>query len=88
MKGDVGMSNHEKERKFKEPTPKQGEIHNPIPTSLFVQDRTTLYLLDKIIQNRLSVYDLKQECSKQRCRDGVMNSPCFRVGSSSFLSFS
>ena len=35
MKGHGGMSNHEKERKLEEPTPKQGEIHNPIPTFLF-----------------------------------------------------
>ena len=35
MKGDVGMANHEIERKLEEPTPKQGEIHSPIPTSLF-----------------------------------------------------
>ena len=63
MKGDIGMSNCEKEWKLEEPTPKQGETHNPISTSLFFQDRSTLflYVLNKIIQNRLSVYDLKQE---------------------------
>ena len=82
MKGDVGMSNREKEeRKLEEPTLKQGETHNPISTSLFFQDCTTLflYLLNKIIQNRLSVYNLKQKFSKQKCRDGVMNFSLFLV---------
>ena len=35
MKGDVGMSLHEKERNKKMPTPRHKVIHNPIPTSLF-----------------------------------------------------
>ena len=35
MKGDVGMSLHEKERKKKMPTPRYKVTHNPIPTSLF-----------------------------------------------------
>ena len=35
MKGDVGMSPHEKENKGMS-TPKQKLIHNPIPTSLFI----------------------------------------------------
>ena len=35
MKGDVGMSLHEKERNKKMPTPRQKVTHNPIPTSLF-----------------------------------------------------
>ena len=34
MKGDVGMSLHEKERN-KMPTPRHKVAHNPIPTSLF-----------------------------------------------------
>ena len=34
MKGDVGMSVHEKGNK-KMPTPRHKLIHNPIPTSLF-----------------------------------------------------
>ena len=38
MKGDVEMSGHEKERDKKTPTPRQKVIHNPIPTSLFLQD--------------------------------------------------
>ena len=36
MKGDVGMSPHEKKANKRMPTPKQKLIHNPIPTSLFV----------------------------------------------------
>ena len=35
MKGDVGMSLHEKERNKKVPTPRHKVTHNPIPTSLF-----------------------------------------------------
>ena len=35
MKGDVGMSLHEKERNKKMPTPRHNVTHNPIPTSLF-----------------------------------------------------
>ena len=35
MKGDVGLSFHEKERN-KMPTPRHKVTHNPIPTSLFL----------------------------------------------------
>ena len=35
MKGDVGMSVHEKERNKKMPTPRHKVTHNLIPTSLF-----------------------------------------------------
>ena len=35
MKGDVGMSLHEKGRNKKMPTPRPKVTHNPIPTSLF-----------------------------------------------------
>ena len=34
MKGEVGISWHEKESNKKWPTPRQKVIHNPIPTSL------------------------------------------------------
>ena len=37
MKGDVGMSLHEKERNKKMPTPRHKVTHNPIPSSLFIQ---------------------------------------------------
>ena len=36
MKGDVGMSHHEKEGNKKMPIPRQEIIDNPIPTSLFI----------------------------------------------------
>ena len=36
MKGDVGMSLHEKGRNKKMPTPRHKVTHNPIPTSLFL----------------------------------------------------
>ena len=35
IKGDVGMSHHEKEGNKKMPIPRQEIIDNPIPTSLF-----------------------------------------------------
>ena len=35
MKGDVGMSLHEKGRNKKMPTPRHKVTHNPIPTFLF-----------------------------------------------------
>ena len=38
MKGDVGMSPHEKEGEQGMPRPKQKLIHNIIPTSFFVSD--------------------------------------------------
>ena len=36
MKGGVGMSVHENERKQEDATPRHKLIHNPIPTSLFL----------------------------------------------------
>ena len=36
MKGDVGMSHHEKEGNKKMPIPRQEIIDNPIPKSLFM----------------------------------------------------
>ena len=36
MKGDVGMSLHEKEGEQRMPRPRQEIIDNPIPTSLFM----------------------------------------------------
>ena len=38
MKGDVGMSLHQKERNKKMPTPRHKVTHNPNPTSLFCFD--------------------------------------------------
>ena len=42
MKGDVGMSLHEKERNKKMPRPRQDIIDNPIPTSLFFNGVATV----------------------------------------------
>ena len=50
MKGDVGMSLHEKERN-KMPTPRHKASHNPIPTSLFcfkpLRRRVHIYMQDE-----------------------------------------
>ena len=43
MKGDVGMSLHEKGRNKKMPTPRHKVTHNPIPTSL---DHNITYFAD------------------------------------------
>ena len=40
MKGDVGMSLHEKERNKKMPTPIHKVTHNPIPIYIFVSSRS------------------------------------------------
>ena len=46
MKGDVGMSWHEKERKKEDiPTQRHKLIHNPIPTSLLQFDVKILFSL-------------------------------------------
>ena len=45
MKGDVGMSLHEKEKNKKMPTPRHKVTHNPIPTSLFCFDMLFVCLL-------------------------------------------
>ena len=37
MKGDLGMSRHEKEREREDAYTKTGSQHNPIPTSFFVR---------------------------------------------------
>ena len=41
MKGDVGMSLHEKGRNKKMPTPRHKVTHNPIPIYIFVSSKTT-----------------------------------------------
>ena len=43
MKGDVGMSSHEKERNKNMPTPRHKVTHNPIPTSLFLLTVNTIF---------------------------------------------
>ena len=83
MKGDVGMSLHEKERNKKMPTPRHKVTHNPIPTSLFLPRLQRIFSCRQL--------DVKMLCcavcfpihnkqtnkqhvkAKQRCRDGVMS---------------
>ena len=46
MKGDVGMSHHEKEGNKKMPIPRQEIIDNPIPISLFMYYAAVLLCVD------------------------------------------
>ena len=76
MKGDVGMSLHEKERNKKMPTPRHKVTHNPIPASLFLPrlQRTfsVLFALpNAFITNKQT--NKQHVKAKQRCRDGVMS---------------
>ena len=84
MKGDVGMSLHEKERNKKMPTPRHKVTHNPIPIYIFVSSKTTTYIFmqaigcqDVVLSCLLCLYNAqtnKQHVkAKQRCRDGVMS---------------
>ena len=61
MKGDVGMSHHEKEGNKKMPTLRQKVIHNPIPISLLAKVVHVMYTCT------LAHFE------NTRCRDGVMN---------------
>ena len=76
MKGDVGLSLHEKERN-KMPTPRHKVTHNPIPTSLFLPRRQHTFScrqLDMLLCLMHSSQINKQHVkAKQRCRDGVMS---------------
>ena len=78
MKGDVGMSHHEKEGNKKMPIPTQEIIDNPIPTSLFPINY--LYTFTSVpmcpqIAPPVPIYAQQNSCivHKQRCRDGVIN---------------
>ena len=53
MKGDVGMSLHEKGRNKKMPTPRHKVTHNPIPTSLFCFNICCLFVC-LFVMNALS----------------------------------
>ena len=44
MKGDVGMSLHEKERNKKMPTIRHKVTHNPIPTSVSLKTTTYIFM--------------------------------------------
>ena len=83
IKGDVGMSLHEKERNKKMHTPRHKVTHNPIPTSLFFQDHNVTYFAGNWMSRCCAVcfanaltnkQTNKQHVkAKQRCRDGVMS---------------
>ena len=77
MKGDVGMSLHEKERNKKMPTPRHKATHNPIPTSLFLPRPQHTFSCVKMLCCLLCLTNKqtnKQHVkAKQRCRDGVMS---------------
>ena len=75
MKGNIGISPHEKKGNNRMPTPKQKPIQNHISTSLF--DCVNIILVNKsIVPTHCSIFIHKQKINirnKQRCRDGVMN---------------
>ena len=76
MKGDVGMSLHEKERNKKMLTPRHKVTHNPIPTSLFLPRTFSCRQLDvKMLCCLLCLIQTNKQHvkAKQRCRDGVMS---------------
>ena len=83
MKGDVGLSLHEKGRNKKMPTPRHKVTHNPIPTSLFCFNMLFVCLfvinaLGKATAQHLDIqfpakYVMLWSWKKQRCRDGVMS---------------
>ena len=63
MKGDVGLSLHEKERN-KMPTPRHKVTHNPIPTSLLCFDMLFVCLFDCY------------ECIRQSKQHNILISNC------------
>ena len=84
MKGDVGMSLHEKGRNKKMPSPRHKVTHNPIPTSLFLprpqhnifRRQLDVKMLCCLLPNAFitNKQTNKQRVkAKQRCRDGVMS---------------
>ena len=66
MKGDVGMSLHEKERNKKMPTPRHKVTHNPIPTSLFCFNMLFVCLF------------VRYECIRQSKQQNILTSNCLR----------
>ena len=75
MKGDVGMSLHEKGRNKKMSTPRHKVTHNPIPTSLFCFNMLFVcYECTQHLDIQLPAkYVMLWSWKKQRCRDGVMS---------------
>ena len=77
MKGDVGMSLHEKERNKKMPTPRH-KVITPSLNLCFFQDYNVHYHAQAIGCQDVVLFalpnDNKQHVkAKQRCRDGVMS---------------
>ena len=82
MKGDVGMSLHEKKRNKKMPTPRYKVTHNPIHTSLFLPRLQRTFSCRQLDVKMLCcavcfayiMQTNKQHVkAKQGCRDGVMS---------------
>ena len=83
MKGDIGMSVHEKERKQEDAYTKTQLIHNPIPTSLFLSSPQCISYSQFNVRRCFylpNAFTTNKQNSKQRCRDGVMNELCLGVG--------
>ena len=70
MKGDVGMSLHEKERNKKMPTPRHKITHNPIPTSLFCFNMLFVCLFVCSF--------VRYECIRQSKQQNILTSNCLR----------
>ena len=66
MKGDVGMSLHEKKGNKKMPTPRHKVTHNPIPTSLFCFNMLFVCLF------------VCYECIRQSKQHNILTSNCLR----------
>ena len=82
MKGDVGMSLHEKGRNKKMDTPRHKVTHNPIPTSLFCFNMLfVMFVCYECIRQTAQHLDVQLPAKyvmlwswkKQRCGDGVMS---------------
>ena len=62
MKGDVGMSLHEKERNKEMPTPRHKVTHNPIPTSLFLPVHFSIRCQDVVLFVLPNAFITKKTC--------------------------
>ena len=72
MKGDVGMSLHEKERNKKMPIPRHKVTHNPIPTSLLCCLFVCYECIRQSKQHNILTYNCLHEnvrCSLGRNKD-------------------
>ena len=65
MKGDVGMSLHEKERNKKMPTPRHKVTHNPIPTSLFFPIMQAIGCQDVVLFALPNAFITNKQANKQ-----------------------